>query len=112
MIGTAAMAGAVAGLGGLGGKGLVVLPHQIFVGHTVVHVAPRGHLVQPNGTLAVKLGINAQILKHLHPGIILEALFPTVKVTAPLVGFQNNRSQTAVALGEHTLQKTGGDSSP
>ena len=62
MIGTAAMAGAVAGLGGLGGKGLVVLPHQIFVGHTVVHVAPRGHLVQPNGTLAVELGINAQIL--------------------------------------------------
>jgi len=31
MVGTAAVAGTVAGLGGLGGKSLVVLPHQIFI---------------------------------------------------------------------------------
>ena len=108
MIGTAAMAGAVAGLGGLGGKGLVVLPHQIFVGHTVVHMAPRGHLVQPNGTLAVELGINAQILKHLHPGVILEALFPAVEVAAALVGLHDDRSQAAVALGEYAFEEAGG----
>ena len=40
MICTAAVAGTVAGLGGLGGKSLLVLPYQIFVGDAVIHVGP------------------------------------------------------------------------
>ncbi len=63
MVGTAGVAGTVAGLGGLGGQSLVVLPHQILVGDAVVHVRPRGHLVQPDGALAVEGGVDAQIAK-------------------------------------------------
>ena len=52
MVCAAAVAGTVAGLSGLSREGLVVLPHQIFVGDAVVHVAPRGHFVQTDSALA------------------------------------------------------------
>ena len=108
MVGTAAVAGTVAGLGGLGGKSLVVLPHQIFVGDAVVHVGPGGHLVQADGTLAVERRVDAHIRKGLHPGVILEALFPAVEVASALVGLHDDRSQAAVALGEYAFEEAGG----
>ena len=102
------MAGTVAGLGGLGGKSLVVLPHQIFVGDAVVHVGPGGHLVQADGTLAVERRVDAHIRKGLHPGVILKALFPAVEVAAALVGLHDDRSQAAVAPGEYAFEEAGG----
>ena len=65
MVCAAAVAGTVAGLSGLSREGLVVLPHQIFVGDAVVHVGPGGHLVQADGTLAVERRVDAQIHKGL-----------------------------------------------
>ena len=108
MICTAAVAGTVAGLGGLGGKSLLVLPHQIFVGNTVVHMGPGRYLVQTNGALTVERRVDAQISKGLQPSIVLEALLPAVKVAAALVGFHNGRGKAAVTLGKHALQKAGG----
>ena len=71
MICTAAVAGTVAGLGGLGGKSLLVLPHKIFVGDAVIHVGPGRYLVQTNGALAVERRVNTQICKGLQPSIVL-----------------------------------------
>ena len=65
MVGTAGVAGTVARRGGLGGQSLVVLPHQILVGDAVVHVRPRGHLVQCDGALAVEGGVDAQPVNML-----------------------------------------------
>ena len=65
MICAAAVAGTVAGCSGLGGKRLVVLPHQIFVGDAVIHVGPWRYLVQTNGALTVKCRVDAQIGKGL-----------------------------------------------
>ena len=65
MICTAAVAGTVAGLGSLGGKGFFVLPYQIFVGDAVIHVGPGRHFVQTDGTLAVERRVDAQISKGL-----------------------------------------------
>ena len=79
MICTAAVAGTVAGLGGLGGKSLLVLPHQIFVGNTVVHMGPGRYLVQTNGALTVERRVDAQISKGLQPSIVLEALLQPSK---------------------------------
>ena len=62
MVGTAGVAGTVAGRGSLGSQSLVVLPHQILVGDAVVHMRPRGHLVQRDGALAVEGRVDAQIL--------------------------------------------------
>ena len=95
MICTAAVAGTVAGLGGLGGKRLLVLPHQIFVGDAVIHVGPGRYLVQTDGPLAIERRVDAQIGKGLQPCVVLEALFPAVKVTAALVGFHNDRGKAA-----------------
>ena len=108
MVGTAGVAGTVAGRGGLGSQSLIVLPHQILVGDAVVHMRPRGHLVQRDGALAVEGGVDAQIRKGLHPGIVLEALLPAVEVAAALISLHDDRGKAAVALGEHALQKAGG----
>ena len=108
MVCAAAVAGTVAGLSGLSREGLVVLPHQIFVGDAVVHVAPRGHFVQTDSALAVELGVNAHVLEDLHPGVVLEALFPAVKIAAALVGLEDDGSQAAVALGKDALEEAGG----
>ena len=107
MICAAAVAGTVAGLGGLGGKGLLVLPHQIFVGDAVIHVGPGRHFVQTDGPLAVERRVDAHIRKGLHPGVILETLFPAVEVAAALVGLHDDRSQAAVALGEYAFEEAG-----
>ena len=103
MVCAAAVAGTVAGLSGLGREGLVVLPHQIFVGDAVVHVAPRGHLVQRDGALAVESRVDTQICKGLHPGIVLEALLPAIEVATALISLHDDRGKAAVTLGEHTL---------
>ena len=108
MICAAAVAGTVAGLGGLGCEGLVVLPHQIFVGDAIVHVTPRRHLVQTDGALAVELRVDAHVLEDLQPCVVLEALLPAVEVAAPLVGLEDDGSQAAVALGEDALEEAGG----
>ena len=68
MICTAAVAGTVAGLGGLGGKGFFVLPYQIFVGDAVIHVGPGRHFVQTNGALTVNAGSmprSAKVCSHV-----------------------------------------------
>src|SRR5699024_7471141 len=65
----ASAAGAVAGRGGLGSQCPLVLPHQVFVGDAVIHMGPGGHLVQADGPVAVEMGIDAQVLKDLHPGV-------------------------------------------
>ena len=86
MICAAAVAGTVAGLGGLSSESLFILPHQIFMSDAVIHVGPWRYFVQTDGTLAVECRGNAQIRKGLQPCVVLEALFPAVKVAAALVG--------------------------
>ena len=107
MICTAAVAGTVAGLGGLSREGLVVLPHQIFVGDAVIHVGPGRYLVQTDRPLAVERRVDAQIGKGLQPCVVLEALFPAVEIAAALVGLEDDGSQAAVALGKDTLEEAG-----
>ena len=77
------------------------------MGDAVVHVAPRGHLVQADGALAVEERVHAEVGEGLHPGVVPEALVPAVKEAAALVGFQDDRGQTAVALGEDAFQEAG-----
>ena len=57
------------------------------MGDAVIHMGPRGHFVQADGPVAVEMGIDAQIRKSLHPGVVPEALLPAVKAAAAAVGF-------------------------
>ena len=104
-VGAAGRAALAALWGGRTLAGNLIFPDQKLLADAEVQMIPRHHLVVVAVAVGVESRVQSALGHRIVPALRVEVLVPAVQLAALLPGREDNRTHSAVTLGQNRLDK-------